>query len=106
MASEGLFDGGTADESASAEIGLDLALGRSRAGARKGKRDEVGPHRTFGQPLENIGNKTGRMLIAFNTGHYEAIDLSTWIAGASNNIQVGDALCRFQHLLRRAAAAV
>ena len=24
----------------------------------EGKRDEVGPHRTFGQPLENIGNKT------------------------------------------------
>jgi mono/diheme cytochrome c family protein len=24
----------------------------------EGKRDEVGPHRTFGQPLENLGNKT------------------------------------------------
>ncbi len=24
----------------------------------EGKRDEVGPHRTFGQPLENIGSKT------------------------------------------------
>ena len=24
----------------------------------EGKRDEAGPHRTFGQPLENIGNKT------------------------------------------------
>src|SRR6185503_14934862 len=24
----------------------------------EGKREEVGPHRTFGQPLENIGNKT------------------------------------------------
>lgn len=26
--------------------------------AGEGKRDEVGPRRTFGQPLENIGNKT------------------------------------------------
>ncbi len=26
--------------------------------AGEGKREEVGPHRTFGQPLENIGNKT------------------------------------------------
>src|SRR4029450_154707 len=34
----------------------------------------------YGHSVENIGNKTGRMLIAFNTGHYEAIDLSTWIA--------------------------
>src|SRR5207249_5359666 len=24
----------------------------------EGSRDEAGPHRTFGQPLENIGNKT------------------------------------------------
>src|SRR5262249_38252664 len=24
----------------------------------EGKRDEIGPRRTFGQPLENIGNKT------------------------------------------------
>lgn len=35
----------------------------------------------YGHSLENVGAKTARMLIAFNTGHYQAIDLSQWIAG-------------------------
>jgi oxalate decarboxylase len=34
----------------------------------------------YGHSIENIGDKTGRILIALNTGHYEAIDLSQWIA--------------------------
>lgn len=34
----------------------------------------------YGHSVENIGTKPGRMLIAFNTGHYEAVDLSTWMA--------------------------
>src|SRR5262249_27097245 len=33
----------------------------------------------YGPSIENIGPKPGRMLIAFNTGFYEAIDLSQWI---------------------------
>jgi oxalate decarboxylase len=35
----------------------------------------------YGHSIENIGQKTARILIGFNTGHYEAIDLSQWIAG-------------------------
>ncbi len=35
----------------------------------------------YGHSIENVGAKPCRVLIGFNTGHYEAIDLSTWIAG-------------------------
>jgi oxalate decarboxylase len=35
----------------------------------------------YGHSIENLGDDTCRVLIGFNTGHYEAIDLSTWIAG-------------------------
>lgn len=35
----------------------------------------------YGHSIENIGDKPGRMLLGFNTGNYEAIDLSQWIAG-------------------------
>lgn len=34
----------------------------------------------YGHSIENVGKSIARILIAFNTGHYEAIDLSTWIA--------------------------
>jgi oxalate decarboxylase len=35
----------------------------------------------YGHSIENVGEKPCRVLIGFNTGHYEAIDLSMWIAG-------------------------
>jgi oxalate decarboxylase len=35
----------------------------------------------YGHSIENIGNKICRVLIALNTGIYEGIDLSQWIAG-------------------------
>jgi oxalate decarboxylase len=35
----------------------------------------------YGHSIENVGGKPCRVLIGFNTGHYEAIDLSMWIAG-------------------------
>jgi oxalate decarboxylase len=35
----------------------------------------------YGHSIENIGDKRSRMLIGFNTGTYQAIDLSAWIAG-------------------------
>lgn len=35
----------------------------------------------YGHSIENIGNKSCRVLIGFNTGHYAAIDLSQWVAG-------------------------
>ena len=35
----------------------------------------------YGHSVENIGSKTGRMLLGFNTGHYQAVDLTQWLAG-------------------------
>ena len=35
----------------------------------------------YGHSIENIGDKPCRILIGFNTGVYETIDLSQWIAG-------------------------
>jgi oxalate decarboxylase len=35
----------------------------------------------YGHSVENTGQKPCRVLIVFNTGHYQAIDLSQWIAG-------------------------
>jgi len=35
----------------------------------------------YGHSIENIGTKPCRVLIGFNTGVYEAVDLSQWIAG-------------------------
>ncbi len=35
----------------------------------------------YGHSIENVGQTEARVLIAFNTGHYQAIDLSQWLAG-------------------------
>jgi oxalate decarboxylase len=35
----------------------------------------------YGHSIENVGKEPCRVLIGFNSGHYEAIDLSMWIAG-------------------------
>jgi oxalate decarboxylase len=35
----------------------------------------------YGHSIENVGDKKCRVLIGLNTGVYEAIDLSLWIAG-------------------------
>jgi len=35
----------------------------------------------YGHSIENVGNKPSRVLLGFNTGVYETIDLSQWIAG-------------------------
>nr|WP_268877678.1 cupin domain-containing protein [Pseudovibrio brasiliensis] len=34
----------------------------------------------YGHSLENTGTEKARILIAFNTGEYQAIDLSEWLA--------------------------
>lgn len=34
----------------------------------------------YGHSIENVGDKTARILIGFNSGIYESIDLSQWIA--------------------------
>ena len=57
----------------------------------------------FGHSIENIGDKRCRILIGFNTGRYEAIDLSQWIAGnpveilASNFSQPASVIEQFPH---------
>jgi oxalate decarboxylase len=35
----------------------------------------------YGHSIENVGDKPGRILIGFNAGTYESIDLTQWIAG-------------------------
>jgi oxalate decarboxylase len=35
----------------------------------------------YGHSIENVGSERSRLLIGFNTGIYESIDLSAWIAG-------------------------
>jgi oxalate decarboxylase len=35
----------------------------------------------YGHSVENVGSKTARMLLGFSTGHYQAIDLTQWVAG-------------------------
>ena len=35
----------------------------------------------YGHSIENVGNTPARILIGFNTGIYETIDLSQWISG-------------------------
>lgn len=37
--------------------------------------------RGFGHSIENVGPQEARVLIGFNSGTYEAIDLSQWVAG-------------------------
>ncbi len=43
----------------------------------------------YGHSVENVGNKPARMLLGFNTGNYQAIDLSQWIAGTPSYL-LGD----------------
>lgn len=57
----------------------------------------------FGHSIENTGASPARVLIGFNTGRYEAIDLSQWIAGnpaevlATNFGQPADLMAKFPH---------
>ena len=40
----------------------------------------------FGHSIENIGSEKARILIVFNSGHYQTIDVSQWIAGNPGEI--------------------
>ena len=40
----------------------------------------------YGHSIENIGKKPCRLLLGFNTGHYEGVDLSTWIASNPKSV--------------------
>ena len=42
----------------------------------------------YGHSLENVGDKPCRVLIGFNSGVYETIDLSQWIAGNPADVLV------------------
>ena len=46
-----------------------------------GKGDVAYIPQGYGHSIENIGSRSGRILIGLNTGNYQAIDLSQWIAG-------------------------
>jgi oxalate decarboxylase len=55
----------------------------------------------YGHSIENVGDTPSRVLIGFNSGTYEAIDLSQWIAGnpadvlATNFSQAPDLFGKF-----------
>ncbi len=57
----------------------------------------------FGHSIENTGSGRCRILIGFNTGRYEAIDLSQWIAGnpvevlTTNFSQPASLMAQFPH---------
>ncbi len=40
----------------------------------------------YGHSIENIGDETCRILIGFNSGNYQSIDLSQWLAGNPANV--------------------
>ena len=40
----------------------------------------------FGHSIENLGSEKARILIVFNSGHYQTINLSQWIAGNPTDI--------------------
>lgn len=43
----------------------------------------------YGHSIENVGDSKARLLIAFNTGHYQAIDLAQWLAGTPDYLLAG-----------------
>jgi oxalate decarboxylase len=57
----------------------------------------------YGHSIENIGNRPSRILIGLNSGTYQAVDLSQWIAGnpadvlATNFGQRPDLFGKFPH---------
>ncbi len=57
----------------------------------------------YGHSIENIGDNAARVLIGFNTGTYETIDLTQWIAGnpvdvlATNFGQTAELAAKFPH---------
>ncbi len=40
----------------------------------------------YGHSIENVGNRAARILIGFNAGIYETIDLSQWIAANPKDV--------------------
>jgi len=68
---------------------FEVTLFGSKARFRKetiGQGDVAYIPQGFGHSIENTGQQTGRILIVFNTGHYQTIDLTQWIAGQSPDV--------------------
>jgi oxalate decarboxylase len=40
----------------------------------------------FGHSIENIGDKTGQILLGLNTEEYQVIDISSWLASNSPEV--------------------
>ena len=40
--------------------------------------------------IKNTGTEVCRLLLGFNSGHYEAIDLSSWLAGNPQALLTGN----------------
>jgi oxalate decarboxylase len=58
----------------------------------------------YGHSLENVGEKTCRVLIGFNSGIYADIDLSEWMAGNPPDVlatNFGQPAALFQKLPRK-----
>jgi oxalate decarboxylase len=58
----------------------------------------------YGHSIENVGDQSCRILIGFNTGVYEAIDLSQWIAGNPSDVlatNFGKPAAQFEKFPRR-----
>jgi oxalate decarboxylase len=57
----------------------------------------------YGHSIENIGERPARILIGLNSGTYQAVDLSQWIAGnppdvlATNFAQRPELFANFPH---------
>lgn len=51
-----------------------------------GKGDVAYIPQGYGHSVENVGSKPSRLLIGFNSGTYETIDLSTWLAGNPEDV--------------------
>ena len=60
---------------------------RAAGAKRRSNQGDVGYiPQGFGHSIENIGGEKARILIVFNSGHYQTIDLSQWLAGNPANI--------------------
>ena len=57
----------------------------------------------YGHSIENVGSSAARILIGLNSGTYESIDLTQWIAGnpadvlATNFSQTAEMVQKFPH---------
>ncbi|WP_029247168.1 cupin domain-containing protein [Schlesneria paludicola] len=64
------------------EISVSMFVSHSRYRTEVMHKGDVGYiPQGYGHSIENVGKETCKVLIGFNTGVYQTIDLSQWIAG-------------------------